>query len=127
MQTQYQELFNLETMFLSNGDCFLNRTEISVVDEMDCRNGESPSTLEKALPLPPPMPPHFNTRLHQKGLVITGSKIRGHCFIPNAVNSSWDRLFDEGYRTDVTILTDDGGVIHAHASILVSSCAFVKL
>ncbi|KAI3451930.1 hypothetical protein Pfo_008595 [Paulownia fortunei] len=85
---------------------------------MECRNEESPSTLEKALPLPPPLPAHFNTRFHQKGLIITGSKIRGHCCVSDAVNSSWDHLFDEGYRADVSILTDDGGVIYAHASIL---------
>ncbi|KAL7101501.1 hypothetical protein ACP275_08G057700 [Erythranthe tilingii] len=86
---------------------------------MDRRNEESPSSMEKSLPHPPPMPPHFNTRFHHKGLIITGSKIRGHCFLPSiAVNSSWDRLFDEGYRADVTILTDDGGVIYAHSSIL---------
>ncbi|KAK6125318.1 hypothetical protein DH2020_040934 [Rehmannia glutinosa] len=79
---------------------------------MDRRNEESPSTLVKALPIPPPLPSHFNTRFHQK------SKIRGLCCVSNAINSSMDRLFDEGYRADVSILTDDGGVIYAHANIL---------
>ncbi|KAL0332335.1 UNVERIFIED_CONTAM: BTB/POZ and TAZ domain-containing protein 4 [Sesamum calycinum] len=80
---------------------------------MDCRNKKSPSTL----PFPPPLPPDFITRLHHKGLKMTGSKIR-RCCVPNVTNASWDRLFDEGYRADITILTDDGGVIYAHASIL---------
>ncbi|KAK4488439.1 hypothetical protein RD792_004203 [Penstemon davidsonii] len=86
---------------------------------MDCRNEEFSSTLEKSLPLPPPLPAHLNTKFGQK------SKIKENCCVPNAVNNSWDRLFDEGYRSDVSILTDDGGVIYAHASILgVSSPVF---
>ncbi|PIN06121.1 CREB binding protein/P300 [Handroanthus impetiginosus] len=81
---------------------------------MDCKNVESPSTLEKALPIPPPLPCHLKTRFHQAGLVITRPKIRGY----GVVNSSWDRLFDEAYRADVSILTDGGGVVYAHANIL---------
>ncbi|KAK4416327.1 BTB/POZ and TAZ domain-containing protein 4 [Sesamum alatum] len=81
---------------------------------MDSRNKRSPSTL----PLPPPLPPDFITRFHQKGLtMMTGSKIIRYC-VPNVTNTSWDRLFDEGYRADISILTDDGGVIYAHTSIL---------
>lgn len=106
---------------------FCRTVLLKLVVKMDCRNKECPSTLEKALPLPPPLPSHFNTRFHQKGLLITGSKIRGYCCVPHAINSSWDRLFDEGYRADVSILTDDGGVIYAHASILVSPCAFLEI
>ncbi|KAL0343501.1 UNVERIFIED_CONTAM: BTB/POZ and TAZ domain-containing protein 4 [Sesamum angustifolium] len=68
---------------------------------MDCRNKKSPSTL----PFPPPLPPDFITRLHHKGLKMTGSKIR-RCCVPNVTNASWDRLFDEGYRADITILTN---------------------
>ncbi|MFQ6633038.1 hypothetical protein Gotur_011107, partial [Gossypium turneri] len=30
----------------------------------------------------------------------------------------WDSLFDGGYRADVTIKTDDGGIIYAHANVL---------
>ncbi|KAL6573052.1 hypothetical protein OROHE_002528 [Orobanche hederae] len=85
---------------------------------MACRNEKSPSTLEKALPHPPPLPSQLSTRSHHKGFTINGSKIRENCCVPIAVNSSWDRLFDEGYRADVSISTDGGGVIYAHASVL---------
>ncbi|KAL6013097.1 hypothetical protein ACLOJK_003587 [Asimina triloba] len=32
----------------------------------------------------------------------------------------WNRLFEEGYRADVCVYTDDGKAIHAHACVLVS-------
>ncbi|KAH6803879.1 BTB and TAZ domain protein 4 [Perilla frutescens var. frutescens] len=68
---------------------------------MNCKDKECP-----ALPLPP-----------KKGLVMRERR-ENWCCAPNAVNSALDRLFDEAYRADVSILTDDGGVIYAHASIL---------
>ncbi|GFP90283.1 BTB/POZ and TAZ domain-containing protein 4 [Phtheirospermum japonicum] len=86
---------------------------------MDCVYEEFQSTLEKSvLPHPPPLPVHLNTKYNQKGFAINGQKIRGHCCVSNAVNSSMDRLFDEGYRADVSISTDGGAVIYAHASVL---------
>lgn len=78
---------------------------------MDCQDKKSP---EKALPLPlPPLPPSFQA----KG---SGLKMSKKCCFPNAVNSSWDRLFDEAYGADVSIITDGGAIIYAHAAILVS-------
>ncbi|KAL3813684.1 hypothetical protein ACJIZ3_014952 [Penstemon smallii] len=74
---------------------------------------------QKNLPIPPPLPIHLNPRFYQKGLIITGSKnIKSSCSILNGANNSWDRLFDEGYRADVSILTDGGVIIYAHSSIL---------
>lgn len=73
---------------------------------------------KKALPHPPPLPSYFNTRSHNKGFSIKGSQIRGQWRAPSAANSSWDLLFDEGYRADVSISTDGGDVIYAHTSIL---------
>lgn len=78
---------------------------------MDCENNRCS---EKALPpLPPALPLHF----HEKG----GLRRSIRCCIPNAVNSSWDRLFDEAYGADVSIVTDGGAVIYAHSAVLVSS------
>ncbi|KZV24606.1 BTB/POZ and TAZ domain-containing protein 4 [Dorcoceras hygrometricum] len=70
------------------------------------------------LPVPPPLPVHLNTRSYQRGLSTSGSKGRGHCCSSDSINDPMDRLFDEAYRADVSILTDDGGVIYAHACIL---------
>ncbi|GER53748.1 BTB/POZ and TAZ domain-containing protein 4 [Striga asiatica] len=86
---------------------------------MDCRNDKFLSTLAKALPHPPPLPSHLTTSFHQKSFKINGSEIKEHCLCDSkSANSSWDRLFDEAYRADVSISTDGGGVIYAHASVL---------
>ena len=37
-----------------------------------------------------------------------------------ATKDLWKRLFDEGYKADVCINTDNGGIIYAHSNILVS-------
>ncbi|XP_073018713.1 BTB/POZ and TAZ domain-containing protein 4-like [Primulina eburnea] len=82
-------------------------------------NEESPSNLEKTmLPVPPPLPVNLSSRFYQRGFSASGSNNRGHCCQSHSINDSMDRLFDEAYRADVSILTDDGGVIYAHASIL---------
>ncbi|KAL8472920.1 hypothetical protein ACS0TY_029951 [Phlomoides rotata] len=83
---------------------------------MDCENKKC---LEKALPpLPPPVPLPFLTN-HGLKMCKKG------CF-RNSVNSSWDRLFDEAYGADVSILTDGGAVIYAHAAILGNACPVLK-
>lgn len=81
--------------------------------EMKSKNQECGSNLGKAsLPLPPPFPSHHKAN---------GLRMRENCWCAlNAVNTSLDRLFDEAYRADVSILTENGDVIYAHASILVS-------
>lgn len=66
------------------------------------------NSTHEALPIPPPLPSH------KKGLA------RKCCCAPTPANNALDRLFDDGYRADVSISTDYGGLIYAHASILVS-------
>ncbi|XP_047973978.1 BTB/POZ and TAZ domain-containing protein 4-like [Salvia hispanica] len=74
---------------------------------MNCKNQEC------SLPLPPPFP---SQRI---GLLTSGLTKRENCFCAhNAVNTSLDRLFDEAYRADISVSTEDGGIIYAHASIL---------
>lgn len=81
---------------------------------MSSKNQECGSILKKALPLPPPFPSHK----------ANGLRVRENCWCAlNAVNTSLDRLFDEAYRADVSIFTENGDVIYAHASILVSFSA----
>lgn len=102
--------------------CSLYRAKsLDLVTKMGPGNKESLSNLDrKMMPVPPPLPVHLNTRFYQRGLSTSGSKNRGHFCSSNSINDPMDRLFDEAYRADVSILTDDGGVIYAHASILVS-------
>lgn len=69
---------------------------------------------KKDIPAPPPLSGrlissyHFNRQAQDV-----------QCF-PSAMSDMWDRLFDEAYRADVLINTDNGNIIYAHASILVS-------
>lgn len=77
----------------------------------------SDSNHVKFLPVPPPLPPSYSETIHHHH---RNRPTREHFHVSAASNHRLDHLFDEGYRADVSINTDDGGVIYAHASILVS-------
>ncbi|XP_059282693.1 BTB/POZ and TAZ domain-containing protein 4-like isoform X1 [Lycium ferocissimum] len=66
---------------------------------------------ERTLPNPPPLPVALTTYSYK-------SRKSPHCSFSTATKHTWDSLFDEGYRADVSIYTDNGGIIYAHASIL---------
>ncbi|XVF17536.1 hypothetical protein REPUB_Repub10bG0131600 [Reevesia pubescens] len=70
---------------------------------------------------PAPLPlPGAATNCGRKGLSMmnNGSAIRGNSFVSTATRDLWDSLFDGGYRADVTIKTDNGSIIYAHANVL---------
>ncbi|KAG9135836.1 hypothetical protein Leryth_002545 [Lithospermum erythrorhizon] len=71
-----------------------------------------PSTSEDKFPNPPPYP-CFRRR---DGGLKSGSSCRGRSYALE--QDTWDRLFDDGYRADVVINTDHGGIIYAHANVL---------
>lgn len=71
----------------------------------------------KVSPVAPPLP--RATRSYPlRGLVMNGTPIRGSSCVSTATRDLWEHLFDEGYRANVLIDTDNGGIIYAHASIL---------
>lgn len=70
----------------------------------------------KFLPIPPPLPHPYAESIHHRRSRATRKQWRPYA----ASNHRMDHLFDEGYRADVAISTDDGGVVYAHASVLVS-------
>lgn len=80
---------------------------------------QSPLVARKETPVPPPLPVPGTSSYHRKGLAMNGSTLRGYSCVATATRDLWERLFDEGYKADVTINTDNGGSIYAHASILV--------
>ncbi|GAA0184561.1 hypothetical protein LIER_31849 [Lithospermum erythrorhizon] len=64
-----------------------------------------------------PVPPPYPSFHRQNGVLKSRwSCIRRCCAL--VVQQDQDRLFDDGYRADVLINTDRGGVIYAHANIL---------
>ncbi|GKV34822.1 hypothetical protein SLEP1_g43163 [Rubroshorea leprosula] len=71
-----------------------------------------------ALPVPPPLPGPATPTYDRQGLMMTESPLRGHCCVSTSTRNLWDGLFDGGYRADVVVYTDNGGVIFAHANIL---------
>lgn len=77
----------------------------------------SPLVAKNVAPMPPPLPHPATTNYHKKGIVMKGSPPR-YSFVSTATRDLWDRLFDQGYRADVTINTDNGGIIYGHANIL---------
>lgn len=94
---------------------------------MDGVSEESPLVARKAPPVPPPLPCPVPTNYHEKGLVIAGTPVKGCSCVNTATKDLWEALFDGGYRSDVYICTDNGGIIYAHASILVSTCLHLYL
>ena len=89
--------------------------------KMEMITRQSPLGANNVSPAPPPLPgPATNCR--QKGLFMMNneSAIRENSCVSTATRDLWDRLFDGGYRADVTIKTDNGGIIYAHANVLVS-------
>ncbi|PSR87926.1 BTB/POZ and TAZ domain-containing protein [Actinidia chinensis var. chinensis] len=79
---------------------------------------ESPLIGKEVSPVPPPLPGSATRNYPPRGVVMNGTLVRGCSCISTATKDLWERLFDEGYRADVLINTDNGGIIYAHASLL---------
>lgn len=75
------------------------------------------SLSKSVAPAAPPLPGPA-TSYHQKGLVMNGLPLRGYSSVSTAAKDLWERLFDSGYKADVTIYTDYNGIIYAHANVL---------
>ncbi|MCL7032302.1 hypothetical protein MKW94_025848 [Papaver nudicaule] len=76
----------------------------------DCKKSSPPNA--------PPLPEPRRKISSRKGLVLDGEPLKGCSYVATTTKDLWERMFNEGYRADVTIHTDNGGVIYAHASIL---------
>eukprot|EP01018_Ginkgo_biloba_P014652 Gb_10793 [translate_table: standard] len=81
----------------------------------------SRSVSRKDFPKPPPLPgPDYHRRYLQSIFSTTRSCNRhpGYNCVPKETVETWNKLFEEGYKADVHIYTDDGGVIPAHLNVL---------
>lgn len=74
---------------------------------------ESLMVVKRDAPVPPPLP----TTARPSMAVLR----RRSCCASVSTTESWDRLFDDAYRADVSVLTSSDDIIYAHSSILVSS------
>ncbi|KAG5528466.1 hypothetical protein RHGRI_029226 [Rhododendron griersonianum] len=77
---------------------------------------ESPLIANEVSPVPPPLP---SRSCHPRGLAVNEIPVRGYSCVSTATRDLWECLFNDGYRADVSINTEDGGIIYAHASILI--------
>ncbi|KAE8693350.1 BTB/POZ and TAZ domain-containing protein 4 [Hibiscus syriacus] len=72
------------------------------------------------IPPTPPSLPGPATNCRPKGLFMmnNGLVTKGNSCVSTATRDMWDNLFDGGFRADVTVRTDNGGIIYAHAAVL---------
>ncbi|XP_022741231.1 BTB/POZ and TAZ domain-containing protein 4-like isoform X1 [Durio zibethinus] len=86
---------------------------------METITKQSPQGANNVCPAPPPLP-GAATNFRQKRLFMmnNGSAITGNSCVSTATRDMWDSLFDGGYRADVTIKSNNGGIIYAHANVL---------
>ncbi|KAL6222682.1 hypothetical protein ACLB2K_006074 [Fragaria x ananassa] len=73
----------------------------------------------------PPWPGPVKNSFH-KGFSSNASPVRGCIGVCKATTNLWGRLFDEGYKADVAIHTDDGGIVYAHANLLGTASPVLK-
>ncbi|KAL5706819.1 BTB/POZ and TAZ domain-containing protein 4 [Ranunculus cassubicifolius] len=70
-------------------------------------------------PEAPPLPKSDSSPTSSSNAPVSrSSPRRGYTSVATATKDMWERLFDEGYRADVDIVTNDHCTIHAHANIL---------
>eukprot|EP01018_Ginkgo_biloba_P024441 Gb_20282 [translate_table: standard] len=73
---------------------------------------------QKSLPVPPPPPlPSYHHRPGSRNSAF-GSRFEGYNCVPKETVDTWDRLFEQGFKADVRIITIDGGIIAAHSNVL---------
>lgn len=85
-------------------------------------DGKSLLSSKKSIPIPPPSPQSAATGYPCEYVVMNNLAPRGRSSrVPTATKDLWERLFNEGYKADVRINTDNGGIVYAHSNIIVSS------
>ncbi|KAJ7568041.1 hypothetical protein O6H91_01G016200 [Diphasiastrum complanatum] len=92
-----------------------------------CSN--SPVILVDPYIKPPPLPPRENLRIGKRLSSSSATVKRKTCIgehVPKETVEIWDKLFDEGLDADTSVLTQDGGIISAHASILAVSSPVLR-
>ncbi|KAI4327356.1 hypothetical protein L6164_019828 [Bauhinia variegata] len=94
---------------------------------MDSSCCKSLQDTKKFTPLPPSLPRSAAANCPCKGgLVINNTPPRGSSYVSIATRDMWERLFGEGYKADVYIITDNGGIIYAHFNILATASPVMR-
>nr|XP_043615416.1 BTB/POZ and TAZ domain-containing protein 4-like isoform X2 [Erigeron canadensis] len=72
---------------------------------------ENEMMVKKDVPVPPPLP---MMTMAPKAVF----RRRRCCCVSDPTTQSWDRLFDDAYRADVSVQTSSDDIIYAHSNIL---------
>lgn len=75
-----------------------------------CFEESTQMVVKRDAPIPPPLP----TTARGNMAVLR----RRSCCASASTTESWDRLFDDAYRADVSILTSSDDIVYAHSNIL---------
>eukprot|EP00252_Welwitschia_mirabilis_P009575 TRINITY_DN22214_c0_g1_i1.p1 TRINITY_DN22214_c0_g1~~TRINITY_DN22214_c0_g1_i1.p1 ORF type:complete len:424 (-),score=50.09 TRINITY_DN22214_c0_g1_i1:369-1640(-) len=91
----------------------------STVEEVTLDESFSRSVSLKGLPTPPPLPTNLRRRPQSSSRINHScNKLSGYVCVPQGTVHTWEKLFEGGYKADVHIYTDDGGIIPAHCNVL---------
>ncbi|CAH2043244.1 unnamed protein product, partial [Thlaspi arvense] len=83
---------------------------------------QSSKAEDSSVPIPPPVPSKSDGRLKR---YAAPGRLEHSC-VSTATRDMCDRLFNDGYKADVVIYTDNGGVIYAHANIIGTASTVIK-
>jgi hypothetical protein len=82
-------------------------------------DGNSLQNAKKSIPIPPPSPQSAATGYPCEYVVMNNLAQRGrNSCVSSATRDLWERLFNDGYKADVCINTDNGGIVYAHSNII---------
>ncbi|GMI98032.1 BTB and TAZ domain protein 4 [Hibiscus trionum] len=74
--------------------------------------------VNKVCPRLPPLPVKAPNYRRKGSFMNNGSTVTADNCPSTTTRDLWDNLFDGGYRADVTIKSDNGDIIYAHANVL---------
>ncbi|OIV93495.1 hypothetical protein TanjilG_11077 [Lupinus angustifolius] len=92
---------------------------------MDQKCNVSLFDTKKNIPAPPPLPRSMATAFPCK-VENNNPPARMHSNVSSATRDLWQRVYNEGYKADVYISTDNGGIIYAHSIILATASPVLK-
>lgn len=114
--TYNQKVFNW-FCFREGKDKKRRKMVMSCVDDLQQQSLKAAAD-SSSVPIPPPLPSKSDG--HQKRYGDDVAPWLNHSCVPTETRDVWDRLFNEGYKADVVIYTDNGGIVYAHANIIVN-------
>ncbi|KAK6923143.1 BTB/POZ domain [Dillenia turbinata] len=114
------EVSLVRQMHSSDVDPYFNIKVHHQMEKIDSTCDEILLAPKKATPAAPPLPGSATTRHHNDNLLLGGLPLRRYSWAKTYTRDTWERLFYEGYRADVSISTTNGDIIYAHSNILPS-------